>query len=190
MSVRQGWWMPISLGLLFVGSTVFAEGHSHGLNRALSAAARSSGNSGLARAAQSTARSGNGLSKDGAKLGRSANGLNRASSGMSHSQALSAQTSNASRIRDHRLEQADHLREISARNGNTRLLDTADRMETSAQTNYDRGAGGTKVTGGNTSDTDDSATETTTRTSSLTPPAQPAKNPRASWLPAWLRTSR
>src|SRR6478672_8973505 len=67
MSVRQGWWMSISLGLLFVGSNVLADGHGHGLNRALSAAARSSGNSGLARAAQSTARSGNGVSQDGAR---------------------------------------------------------------------------------------------------------------------------
>jgi hypothetical protein len=182
--------MTISLGLLLAGSTAFAEGQGHGLNRALSAAARSSGNSGLARAAQSTARSGNGLSKGGAKLGRSANGLNRASNGMSHSQALAAQTSNAARIRDHRLEQADHLREISARNGNTRVLDTADRMETSAQTNYDRGAGGTNLTGGNTPDMDDRATATNARTTSPTPSAQPARNPRTSWLPAWLRTSR
>ena len=112
MSLPRSLWISASLCWLLVGSTAFAEGHGHGqgLNRALSAAARSSGNSGLARATQSTTRSGSRLSNDGTNLGRSANGLNRASSGMSHSQAISAQTSNAARIRDHRLEQADHLR--------------------------------------------------------------------------------
>ncbi|MCE9527985.1 MAG: hypothetical protein K8R36_18240, partial [Planctomycetales bacterium] len=161
MSLPRGLWISISLCWLLVGSTAFAEGHGHGqgLNRALSAAARGSGSSGLARAAQSTNRSGSGLSKDGTKLGRSANGLNRASNGMSHSQALTAQTSNAARIRDNRLEQADHLREVSAQNGNARLLDTADRMQNSAQTNFDRRTGGTAATGGQAPGTDDGAAE-------------------------------
>ena len=191
MSLPRSLWISASLCWLLVGSTAFAEGHGHGqgLNRALSAAARSSGNSGLARATQSTTRSGSRLSNDGTNLGRSANGLNRASSGMSHSQAISAQTSNAARIRDHRLEQADHLREISARNGNTRLLDTADRMQTSAQTNYERGAGGSNRAGGQTPGAEDGAAATSVPTGTPAP-AQPSGNPRASWLPSWLRTSR
>lgn len=180
MSVSRGFWISISLGLLLVGSTAFGDGQARGqgLNRALSAAARGSGNSGLARAAQSTTRSGSGLSKESAKLGRSANGLNRASSGMSHSQAIAAQTSNAVRIRDHRLEQVEHLREVSAQNGNARLLETADRMETSAQTNYERGAGSSRAAGEKIP-----SPENTT-------PTERAQKARTSWLPAWLRSSR
>jgi hypothetical protein len=40
------------------------------------------------------------------------------------------------RTRQHRLDQAEHLRGISERNGNAALLDTADRMEASAERNY------------------------------------------------------
>ena len=192
MSLPRALWIVVSLGVLLTGTPVFAEGHGHGqgLNRALAAAARGSGNSGLARAAQSTTRSQNGLTKGGTSLGRSANGLNRASNGMSHSQALAAQTSNAERIRDKRLEQADHLRSVSARNGNTRLLETADRMQNNAQTNFDRGAGGTSASAGQPEDTNQSAAGITSRTSPPTGPAQPVRNPRASWLPSWLGTSR
>jgi hypothetical protein len=186
MTLARSLWISVSLGLLLAGNSAFAEGHGHGqgLNRALSAAARGAGNSGLARAAQSTTRSGNGLSRDVSKLGRSANGLNRASSGMSHSQALAAQTSNAARIRDHRLQQADHLREISGRNGNERLLDTADRMQNSAQTNYDRRVGSSDDTG---SEAPPAATGDSVGAAVSAPPAP---SPRASWLPAWLRSSR
>ena len=192
MSLPRALCIMVSLGVVLTGAPAFAEGNGHGqgLNRALTAAARGSGNSGLARAAQSTTRSQNGLTKSGTSLGRSANGLNRASNGMSHSQALAAQTSNAERIRDKRLEQADHLRSVSARNGNTQLLETADRMQNSAQTNFDRGAGGPTVSAGRAEDTDQSSFGNTPRTSRPTAPAQPVKNPRASWLPSWLGTSR
>ncbi|MGI8979376.1 MAG: hypothetical protein ACR2FY_09130 [Pirellulaceae bacterium] len=188
MHLRSSLWMSAAISILVVGSTVLAEGRGQGLNRALAGAARSSSNSGLARAGQSAARSQNGLSRGSANLGRSANGLNRASNGMSHSQAIAAQTSNAARIRDKRLRQADHLREISARNGNERLLDTADRMQDSAQRNYDRGVG----EGTTESQEPDSASATPRESAGgLTPApaATPARNPRSSWLPAWLRTS-
>ncbi len=188
MHLRSSLWTSVALSLLVVGSTALAEGRGQGLNRALAAAARGSSNSGLARAGQSAARSQNGLSRGGANLGRSANGLNRASSGISHSQALGAQTSNATRIRDKRLQQADHLREISARNGNERLLDTADRMQDSAQRNYDRGVGEAGTEGPETENVG-----ATVRQSAggfrPAPAATPATNPRSSWLPAWLRTS-
>jgi hypothetical protein len=169
--------MSLALSLLVVGSAALAEGRGQGLNRALAAASRGSSNSGLARAGQSAARSQNGLSRGSASLGRSANGLNRASNGLSHSQALTAQTFNAARIRDKRLQQADHLRDISERNGNERLLDTADRMQESAQRNYDRGVGegaGESV-----------SVETTAAARVETP-----KKPRSSsWLPAWMRST-
>lgn len=177
MQLRSSVWMSLSLSLLVVGSTAFAEGRGQGLNRALAAASRGSSSSGLARASQSAARSQNGLSRGSASLGRSANGLNRASNGLGHSQALAAQTSNAARIRDKRLQQADHLREISERNGNERLLDTADRMQESAERNYDRGVGE-----GSTGDID---VETTAAARVEAP-----KKPRStSWLPAWMRST-
>lgn len=40
-----------------------------------------------------------------------------------------------------RLQQADHLRAISERNGNEALLETADRMEASAVRNFERQTG-------------------------------------------------
>lgn len=181
MHVRSSLWMSVSISLLVVGSTALAEGRGQGLNRALGAAARGSSNSGLARAGQSGARG-------SANLGRSANGLNRASNGLSHSQANVAQTANATRIRDKRLQQANHLREISARNGNERLLDTADRMQDNAQRNYDRGVG----EGTTESQEPDSANGTSRESEggiNSAPAATPARNPRSSWLPAWLRTS-
>ena len=171
--------LRISLALLFLvaGSTALAEGRGQGLNRALAAASRGSSNSGLARAGQSAGRSQNGLARSGANLGRSANGLNRASLGRSHSQALTAQTTNAARIRDKRLQQADHLRIISERNGNERLLDTADRMQESAERNYDRNIGD------GTSESSDFETPDAAR-------VEGPKKPRSSsWLPAWMRTS-
>jgi hypothetical protein len=43
---------------------------------------------------------------------------------------------NFERIRTQRIEQADHLRGIAKQNGNEHLLETAERMEASAETNY------------------------------------------------------
>jgi hypothetical protein len=48
------------------------------------------------------------------------------------------QSTNQERIYEHRLDQADHLRQVSEDNGNTRLSETAERMEQNAQWNYDR----------------------------------------------------
>ena len=177
MHLRSSLWMSAAISLLVVGSTAFAEGRGQGMNRALAAAARGSSNSGLARAGQSAARSQNGLSRGGASLGRSANGLNRASSGLSHSQALSAQTFNSTRIRDKRLQQADHLRDISERNGNERLLDTADRMQESAQRNFDRGVGDGASESGGVETTGGARVE------------GPKKSRSSSWLPAWMRST-
>jgi hypothetical protein len=42
------------------------------------------------------------------------------------------------KIQFKRIQQADHLRAISERNGNEALLETADRMESSANRNYER----------------------------------------------------
>ena len=52
--------------------------------------------------------------------------------------ALDMQRRNAERILNQRQITAQRLRDISAQNGNERLLDTADKMEQSAQQQYDK----------------------------------------------------
>lgn len=183
--------MTLSLSFLVVGATAFAQGKGQGANRALAAAARGSSNSGIARASQSAVRSQIGSSRSATSLGRSANGLGRAANGLSKSQALAKQSSNALRIRDKRLQQADHLRDISSQNGNERLLDTADRMQESAQRNYDRSIGG-EVVESPAENLEPVGEEVNLHAD--TDPTKPvgetssAKKPRSSWLPAWLRS--
>ena len=193
MSFRICAGVSVSMALLLVGGPLFAEGRGHGLNRALAAAARGSSNSGLARAGQSAARSGSGISGSSANVGRSANGLNPAAAGMQHGQSDAAQASNFARIRDNRLQQADHLRQISERNGNARLGSTADRMEQSAQTNYSRQIGETNAEGPANQAGSDTAPDSAGSARSATSDSSsfpPARTTRSSWLPAWMRTSR
>lgn len=52
--------------------------------------------------------------------------------------SLARQRANEQRKLDHRLGQADHLRDIAERNGNEKLLDTADRMELKAHEHYEK----------------------------------------------------
>lgn len=81
-------------------------------------------------------------------------------------------------IKDQRFEQAEHLRQIGDSNGNERLADTADRMETNAARQF---------TARNESPTPDDASSR-----SLLPRERPQErpsSPRTSWLPSWLRGS-
>ena len=119
------------------GQNVLAQGKGGGLNRALGATSKAGG-SGLGK-------SSNGLSRAGSNLARS-NGLNRAAGGLPRGTGAAPvegdpALANQQRIMDHRLQQAEHLRGISERNGNERLLDTADRMEASAARNFERRTG-------------------------------------------------
>ena len=52
--------------------------------------------------------------------------------------AVGRQRRNEQRKLDHRRDQADRLRDISERNGNERLRETADRIETKAQEHFDK----------------------------------------------------
>jgi hypothetical protein len=52
--------------------------------------------------------------------------------------SLARQRTNEQRKLDHRLSQADHLRDIAERNGNEKLLDAADRMELAAHEHYQK----------------------------------------------------
>src|SRR5688572_23829481 len=118
-------------------SLAMAQGKGQGLNRSLN-------NPGAARALSG---------KSNAALGRSSGGLSRGGLGVGKGLAgtpkLGAKPipeldpnavpvegeqglANQQRILDHRMQQAEHLRGISERNGNTRLLETADRKENSA----------------------------------------------------------
>lgn len=83
-----------------------------------------------------------------AGVGRSARGLERSTAalpGMA-AQRTSPQPGgqplgNFERIQQSRLQQAEHLRGIADRNGNEHLLDTAERMQTSANQGYQRQSG-------------------------------------------------
>jgi hypothetical protein len=58
--------------------------------------------------------------------------------GLQPSAGADPQIGVAQRIHEHRLDRADHLRQIGERNGNTHLQGTADRMEDRATTNFIR----------------------------------------------------
>jgi hypothetical protein len=131
--------------LSFTVSTVVAQGKGKGagkslgsLGRAASSAKASRATRGLSKASDAMSRINQGLGSSSGGVQRASSALNRASDLQMPSNASGEFTTNPQRILDHRLEQADHLRGISARNGNEHLLETADRMEANAQKNYER----------------------------------------------------
>jgi len=141
---------------LVCGHVVLAEGKGKGggLARALSkAGGQGSASAGLGRASQNLSRSGNalgrsGLSKSSAMRSSGLNslGLGKAPAGATigqspaladaaarHQQQLQIEQRN----RDHRLSQAQHLREIAEKNGDANLVSNADRMAAFAQEHYE-----------------------------------------------------
>lgn len=204
----------LTLTILLAGASVAsAEGKGHGLGKAMSAASKGSSASGLNRASQSLSKGSYG--KSNGSLNRAAKGLNRVgqASGPALGDAaggdLQAPLSNQDRILDKRLQQADHLRAVSERNGNERLLETADRMDASAIRNYERQTGQEYQppvpvdpnTGLPISDptspidpaqtTDAGAPGEPLRAddgqAAPAPDRKSAPQARSSWLPAWLR---
>ena len=159
----------------------FAQGKG-GLNRALGGSSNAGGARGIGNAT-------NGLSRAGGKLARGNQGLNKAASGLARgpknvpTPAMPAEVdpalTNQQRILDKRFQQADHLRGISERNGNERLLGTADRMEASATRNFERRTGTTlpppPTDGSTTPPTDGSTTPPTD--GSTTPPTDGSTTP-------------
>jgi hypothetical protein len=127
--------------LLISAPMVLAQGRGNGLNRGLGGQAKG-GAAQAARAGSNLARSG------GMGLNRAAPGLSRMGSGPK-APAPSApgegdrSLGNQQRILDHRQQQAEHLRGVSERNGNERLLETGDRMDSSAVRNFERQTGTT-----------------------------------------------
>lgn len=100
---------------------------------------------------------------------------------------------NAAQIRDRRFEQAEHLRQVSTANGNEKLQSTADRMEASAQRNFERRQGTYFPTDGVPSGTvpGDDNSQTVTRpaiaSDGVRVAAPQATSKSSTWLPSWLR---
>jgi hypothetical protein len=195
----------VGLAILAGTSTALAEGKGHGLGKAMASASKASNSSaGLHRATQkataASARSSNGSLKRAGQGVTRASGLGRSLAGAEESTASTSRSlNNQQRILDKRLEQAQHLRQVSARNGNERLLDTAERMEGSAIGNYERQTGQVyeplppETDGSNSlpegegsiltdAPAGDASGEVTTAGAGNTAPA-----PRSAWRPSWLR---
>ena len=129
-------------------SDLMAQSNGKGLNRGLGSLARANGagnaggkpNIARARASGNLARAvGNG--KSSSALSRSsARPVQNRQTDSKNGTAETAATSQEQVLKQ-RLQQADHLRAISERNGNERLIETADRMESSAVRNFERQSG-------------------------------------------------
>jgi hypothetical protein len=175
-----------------ISPSAFAQGKGGGLNRALGATSKAGGARGLG------SNSSNGLARASGNLARGNGGLNKAVPGLSRAGAarnipvdgssvpLEAEQSlaNQQRILDQRMQQAEHLRGIAERNGNTRLLDTADRMNASATRNFERQTG-TAIQPPPTDETAPLPTDgsTTTTTTAPTLQAAPTKSkPSGFWF--------
>jgi hypothetical protein len=150
--------LVMAIAVLVGASGLMAQGKGKGLNKALSKASGKGGaNSALNRAGQNASRVGgslnraNGLGRAGALSNKTVGGksLGAARGGSSqagesapldltdaaarHQRQLVIEQTN----RDRRITQAQHLREIAARNGNAELADNADRLETFANEHYE-----------------------------------------------------
>lgn len=127
--------------VLLTPASLLAQGKGNGVNRGLGAAAKGASSAGMGRSGGPIAR--DSAARGGATLGR-AGGLQRANLATARGnlpptvagEGMAGE--NPQRILDQRLDQAEHLRALSERNGNERLLDTADRMEASANRNFER----------------------------------------------------
>lgn len=124
---------------------VMAQGKGGGLNRAMGAQARAGGASAanskssnaMARASGNLARSG----KAASGLPRMGGNPNVASDPAAVPAEGEQSLTTQDRILSQRMQQAEHLRGVSQRNGNERLQGTADRMEASAIRNFERQTG-------------------------------------------------
>jgi hypothetical protein len=163
-----------------------------GLNRAIGGSSNAGGARGMGNATSGAARASGNLARGNQGLNKAASGLARGPRNLPVDGALAPgqgdpALANPQRILDKRFQQAEHLRGISERNGNERLLGTADRMEGSATRNFEHRTGTTlpppPTDGSTTPPTDGSTTPPTD--GSVTPPVNGTTAP----LPA-LETAR
>jgi hypothetical protein len=162
METMQKQWRASLLALmvaLTAGSIALAEGKgkgaSGGLARAMSKVGGTSGagsaSSGLNRASQNLSRTGNNLGRSSlgktnalksSQLGHAPIGGALGSTPIGGAQAVNQAARHQGQLlieqrnRDHRLSQAQHLREIASRNGNAELAANADRMAAAAEQHY------------------------------------------------------
>jgi len=202
--------LALVVTLLAVRENALAQGKGQGLTKAMSAASKSSSSAGLGRASQNLSKAGSSFGKSNAGLNRAVGGANRSAMGLNHAHTPGTaplpgdsgtadgaieQTqpdANQQQILDQRLGQAEKLRQLSERNGNTRLLDTADRMDANAIRNYERQSGQLYQPSGDLTPPSDLAPmpDVVSQSGSLPPAGKAAPQTRTSWLPAWLRWSR
>ena len=96
-------------------------------------------------------------------------------------------STNADRILDKRLEQAEHLEQLGDANGNERLLAAGERMAENAQSRYDRRVGEGPLpsdASGDSAEAPPVILPPQPKTSRVLPP--PPVAPRNSWLPSWF----
>jgi hypothetical protein len=145
--MRNVMWLCASVAMLVIASEncLYAQGRGQGVGRSLSSLNRAASHGGGAQAAANLSRASSRAGKPNSGLNQATSNVQRASSSLSRVPELrsppvaaASPLKNQQRIMDKRLEQAEHLRQISQKNGNERLLSTADRMEESAIRNYDR----------------------------------------------------
>jgi hypothetical protein len=144
--------LAIVAAALLAGTTTaaFAQGKGGGLNRALGASAKAGNARGLGKSSDGLARASGNLARGNMGLNKAAPGFSRAGAarnlpldGTATPGDEDPSLANQQRILDKRFQQAEHLRGISERNGNERLLGTADRMDASATRNFERRMGTT-----------------------------------------------
>lgn len=162
------------------GSTTAIQNATRGPAAAPSAAAPSAAPTASAHRGHALPRDLNQVGPVAAGVGRGARGFERSTAAVHGTVPQQAghqpgdrPLSNFERIQQHRLQQAEHLRGIAERNGNDHLLDTADRMEASANQNYQRQTGALPPTAGPTS-TPGAAPEVGSETVTVTPAAPAA----------------
>lgn len=218
-------------GAALLGNASLAMADGHGLSRAAQAAGRGTAVTGPGAGVSGAAlpgkghnhsemgksafnRSGQGNGMSGAAHGKSAITRSASASGLNHAlknksvaptaggdAAGGSGLGTADRIRDHRFSQAEHLRKVGEANGNERLKTTADRMETSAQRNFDRRSNGTPTTLPTSGDaptavpvsgTDDGDVNLTFDAPKAEPrtaasPKSVTSGAKGSWIPSWTR---
>lgn len=143
----------VSLAVCFstsAANTLLAQGKAPGVGRGLGTAASgaTAAGKGIGRASDAIPATSSSAARPGLAVNRKETGLQRSGNAAARVRPLQPlgdgfrqPTLNQPRIADQRLQQAEHLRGLSERNGNESLLMTADRMEASALANQARPLG-------------------------------------------------
>lgn len=153
-----------------------AQGQGH--SRSLDALKRAGTSAAAPRTGHVLSRPNDAATQAGDRLGQANGGLDRTNKAVTRapdSQTPSTGTdtskNNPQRILDHRLDQADHLRQLADKNGNDHLRDTATRMEANATKNNAKQTSATPSNQNSTPATSGSTPTSTTAAPTSTTPA-------------------